>query len=195
VLGFGDRLLLAYYASSATVGVYVAMSAATINVMNAASAAANRVMEPTLFAASGSGEDPGRVRPALRLVDVTSALLLPLAIPIVVVYALWPGAVLTFFASSSYRSGASYLWLLLVASTLFLAAQQLMYRGFILKRPGVYVPLRFAHAALLAAGLVFAIPRYGLTGMIVTIAAAHGAQLVLVAIMNRVRLRLPDPGG
>lgn len=192
VLGFGDRLLLAYFTNPATVGIYAAMTAATINLTNAASSAANRVLEPTLFAASGSAKDATRVRPAVRMVNLTTGLIAPLALPFVGLYFVWPKAIITLFASGSYHRDSQYLWILLLASVIYLASQQLVYQGFILKKPGVYVPLKYFHAAILATGLVLTIPRYGLRGMILTLLAAHLLQLILVALTNRYRLRLPS---
>lgn len=191
IVAFGDRLVLAYYTDSATVGVYAAMAAATTNLISAAGGAANRVIEPTLFASSGAGTDAARVDPALRTVGISTAVIVPIAAPVVLVYLLWPDLVITLFSSADYRSGSRHLWLLLVAATIFVASQQLMYRGYILKRLGPYLPTRLAHAALVAAGLVFAIPRYGLSGLIGTLVVAHSLQFVLVAATNR--FRLPGP--
>jgi O-antigen/teichoic acid export membrane protein len=188
ILSFGDRFLLAYYTTPATVGVYVAMSAATINVVNSFSAAANRVLEPAIYAASGAGSDPARARRAHEMVRVTTTLAVLAAAPLVILYALFPERVVSFFSSGAYTGKADYLWLMLIATIVFAAGQQLIVHGLVLKRPWVYVPIKYVHASVLVVALLYSVPRWGVPGVVYSLLAAHALQLCLVVATNRVRL-------
>ena len=188
VLSFGDRLLLAYFTGPSLVGVYVAMTAATVNVGYTFSAAANRVLEPAIYLASGAGVDAERVRRAHRVIRLTTLAAVVLSVPLLVVYALWPKPIIAFFSSGKYATHAGYLWVLLLSTVVFLLGQQLMLHGLVVKRPWVYVPIKFVHAGALATGLVLLVPRYGLAGVVWALLAAHSLQLLMVVGTNRVRL-------
>lgn len=82
-------------------------------------------------------------------------------------YLLWPEQVIPRFASSEYATEAEHLWLLLLASIVFLVGQQPMLHGLVVKRPLEYVPIKFVHAA------------------------AHALQLVLLLLVNRFRVSVP----
>ena len=106
-------------------------------------------------------------------------------------YLLWPEQVIPLFASSEYATEAEHLWLLLLASIVFLVGQQPMLHGLVVKRPLEYVPTKFVHAAALVAALVAAIPRHGISGVVVALVGAHALQLVLVLLVNRFRVSVP----
>lgn len=185
VLSFGDRLLLAYYAGPAVVGIYVAMLSPTWNVGNAVIGAANRVLEPSIYAHSGDATDPSRTKRAHDIIRITTLAGAIASVPLVAVYAIWPNAIISFFASGKYATQSRYLWLMFVSTVVFLVGQQLMVHGLVLKRPWSYVPIKFVHAFILATLLAVLIPSRGISGVVYALLVAHSAQLVMVMAVNR----------
>jgi O-antigen/teichoic acid export membrane protein len=185
VLTFGDRLLLAYYSTVTAVGVYAAMVAATMSVGNAANAAISRVLEPEIFAIAGSGEDASRKQRAHRAVTRTIRLLSIAAVPVVVIYVLFPTEIIKIVSSGQYTGHAEQLWLMAVASALFLVGQVSVFHGLIEKRPWAYLPAKFAHAIILLATMLLLVPKHGVNGVVVAVLISQVAQLALVLGTNR----------
>lgn len=182
LLTFGDRLLLAYFLGPQETGAYVAMAAATVNATSVFGAAVNRVLEPAVYARAGAGRDAARLGAAARLINRSTVGLAVLALPAVALYAWLPGVWLSLFASGGFDAPEGALWLLLVAAILFLVSQQLILHGLVEKRPQVYLPAKFLHAALAMSLLAWWIPDHGITGAIWALLVAHGAQVVMIVV-------------
>lgn len=187
VLAFGDRLLLSYFTDPATVGVYAAMAAASVGVTNALGTAANRGLEPALYAEAGAATDAGRTSTALTLLRRVTLLMALTSLPLIGVYALWPQQIIELFTSATYAGEAQLLVPLLAAGIVFTLGQQLMLHGLVVKRPWAYVPTKFAHAGVVLAGIAYAVPRHGLSGLVWSLLVAHVVQFLLVVLVNRFR--------
>lgn len=182
---FGDKLILAHYTDAETVGVYAAMVVATISVGAFASAVVNRVLEPTVWRIAGSGEDLARLAHAHGLIRRVVVMLAAVSIPAILAYVAFPRSIVTVFSSRAYVGSARELWILASATALFLIGQQLTLHGLVEKRPAIYVPAKFLHAAMLVGLLFTLIPRYGLSGAIYALLLANAVQLGAVVLTNR----------
>lgn len=186
VIAFGDRLTLAHYESPRTVGVYAAMAAATLGVVNALTSVTNRVVEPRVYAIAGDASDCARCARAHGAIGLATGAMAMVAVPVVMMYALWPAEVIRVFASSAYTSDADLLWVLGSSGALFALSQQLILHGLVEKRPWVYLPAKFAHATFLVILLVILGPRFGLAGVVYALLFAHLFQVVLLIVTNAV---------
>ncbi len=182
---FGDKLILARYEDAGTVGVYAAMIAATVSVGAFAGAVVNRVVEPAVWRTAGSGEDPERLTRAHGLIRRVVIILACSTLPAILVYAAFPQSIITLFSSSAYTGSAGELWVLACATALFVIGQQLTLHGLVEKRPAIYIPAKFVHAALLVVLLFALIPPYALAGAIYALLAANTVQLGAVLLTNR----------
>ena len=183
-VSFGDRLLVGYLGTPGMLAIYVAMTTATTTVANGLSAVLARVFEPLVFSRAGDGSDPERERAAHRLVNMSTLLGIGVALFVAIAAWLSPDLVLRVFTSSRYTAGGSRLWMLALAGAAFVAGQQLIVHGFVAKRPWLYVPVRFAHAAALVGGLFALVPRRGLDGAVESVLGAQLLQLALVVSVN-----------
>ena len=131
---------------------------------------------------AGSGEDPKRLTQAHRLISRVVIILAFLTAPAILVYAALPRSIITLFSSSAYTSSAGELWVLAFATVLFVIGQQLTLHGLVEKRPAIYIPAKFLHAALLIVLLFALIPPFGLAGAIYALLAANTVQLGAVLL-------------
>lgn len=182
---FGDRYVLAYFTDPATVGAYIAMSAATMSAVNVFGTAVNRVLEPAIYATSGASVDRERVVRAHRMIRTAILMIIVVLVPIVAIYSIFPGEVITLFTAASYGTYAGYLWVLMLAGLFFLIGQELFLHGNVEKRLWAYLPVRLIHVTIFAVGVAVLVPKGGLPGLTIAILIGYVAQVLLVLAANR----------
>jgi O-antigen/teichoic acid export membrane protein len=184
VLTFADRLTLAQTWDPHVVGTYAAMTAATLGLANVVTTTIGRAVNPVMFAMAGGASDQVRIDRAHRLNGRIVAALAILTVPIVAVYGLASGPLISLFSSPEYASQAQLLAPLMLSAMLFAVSQQLINFGLVLKTPWAYMPSKFIHACVVLVLLVTLVPPYGIAGVVVSLLAGNTLQVGIVLITN-----------